>query len=77
MDFSPAVGILPSFSPRGSPTPPAVSGDDVRKNKQKRFFTSILNFEFLILNLECSLHHYWIMVRDIRRTIILVAQHAE
>ena len=46
MDFSPAVGILHSFSPRGSPTPPAVSGDDVRKNKQKRFFTSILNSQF-------------------------------
>ena len=30
MDFSPAVGILHSSSPRGSPTPPAVSGDDVR-----------------------------------------------
>ena len=30
MDFSPAVGILFSFSPRGSPSPPAVSGDDVR-----------------------------------------------
>ena len=49
MDFSPAVGILHSFSPRGSPTPPAVSGDDVRKNKLKRFY---LNFEFLILNFE-------------------------
>ena len=30
MDFSPANGILHSFSPRGSPSPPAVSGDDVR-----------------------------------------------
>ena len=28
MDFSPAVGILHSFTPRGSPSPPAVSGDD-------------------------------------------------
>ena len=29
MDVSPAVGILHSFFPRGSPTLPAVSGDDV------------------------------------------------
>ena len=30
MGFSPAVGILHSSFPRGSPSPPAVSGDDVR-----------------------------------------------
>ena len=30
MGFSPAVGILHSYFPRRSPSPPAVSGDDVR-----------------------------------------------
>ena len=28
MDVSPAVGIIHSFSPQGSPSPPTVSGDD-------------------------------------------------
>ena len=44
MGFSPAVGILHSSFPRGSPSPPAVSGDDVRvyhlflKIKLKKYY---------------------------------------
>ena len=43
MGFSPAVGILHSSFPRGSPSPPAVSGDDVRVCHL--FFEEVLSLE--------------------------------
>ena len=41
MDFCPAIGVLHSFTPRGSPSPPAVSGDDVFNKLPNLFWSSI------------------------------------